>query len=1204
MADSVTPDREQERKRNGSPVHRLTRIAQSLSRIFKSLRRGNADPFLRAIRLACASIDAGVIVVNGDGVIAAVNPAACRLLGFRQEELIGRNSHTTWRGRRQTGDSTAGQSCRILHALKTTHSCSTDQEAFYCKDGTTIPVQYTALPFSGPGLSTHVIVVFDDISARRTAESRQRLWADVLRTLNSEESLQRVISQVLELIKNASGLDAVGLRLREGRQFPLFREHGTASSSSTADFSTCVNREQEGQRISLAGEPVLHCTCELVTTGQINPHIPCFTAGGSFWTNHSSELYSLEARDGSYLNVCNRCINTDCESVALIPLASRDGAIGMLQLSDRRPRCFTLEMVQFYEDLAHCIALAVKRRQAEEQVRQRERWYRVLFDCSHDAIITLAPPSWKLTSANDTAKRVFGVPDGNELILRELWDFCPPVQPDGRRSEEKAQEVIDIAMRNGAHLFEWTHQRADGEPFACSVLLTRVELESQTFLQATIRDISSQKRVEDDRVLNLQRMEAILELSHMTESTDDSLLASVIDDVVRLTRSDCGFLAEWNGSTSHLSTRHISAFANDANTTPCPSNDNLSRWHSSCDECIRSRTPVVVNKPTIGGSPTCDTPTNSTDIHRHIVIPLFAGSELVAVAGVANKRTAYDESDVRQLQLLLEGWQQLEERIHASQQLQAAREHATAEALKLRSMIEGMAEGVVVADSHDIVTEANRWLLDKLGLKRENVVGKSLWDFHPDTEVGGRVRTIIDSFRHGQNEQVHVVNRELLGMHLSLRVQPIFESGRYRGIILNAVDVTDIVHAREAAEEATRTKSQFLANMSHEIRTPMTAILGFNDMVLDETNQPEVREAAEIVKRNGEQLLRLINDILDISRIEAGNLRVDLVRWSPRQIIADVISLLHVKASAKGLTLIDQYDGALPETITTDPDRLRQILINLVGNAVKFTDHGSVRIVTRLLANAKEGPLLQVEVVDTGMGIPEDDLDKLFGAFVQVDGSASRRHDGTGLGLAISRRLARALGGDVCVSSRVGQGSTFTVTVGTGMLEGPVSASNRPLRESPDEWGPASTVELPCEPGFRILLAEDNPDNQRLISVTVRRAGYEVEIVGNGQEVIDLVQAARATHDTASFPPQRDFAVILMDMQMPVLDGYRATEQLRNAGYSRPIIALTAHAMRDDREKCIAAGCDDYLPKPVNKLDLLEMLRKWAPQACPTTPTP
>jgi signal transduction histidine kinase len=392
--------------------------------------------------------------------------------------------------------------------------------------------------------------------------------------------------------------------------------------------------------------------------------------------------------------------------------------------------------------------------------------------------------------------------------------------------------------------------------------------------------------------------------------------------------------------------------------------------------------------------------------------------------------------------------------------------------------------------------------------------------------------------------------------------------------------------ARLRAEAAVRAKSAFLANMSHEIRTPMTAILGFAEVLLHEEGleraPPQRREAIETIQRNGEHLLGIINDILDVSKIESGKMTLEKIACSPFQIVEDVVSLMRVRAVAKGLELIKEYRFPVPAQIESDPTRLRQVLMNLVGNAIKFTETGSVRIVTTYLAEPI--PRLGFEVIDTGVGVSQEEAAKLFQPFSQADSSTTRKFGGTGLGLTICKRLAEMLGGGISLMSTLGSGSTFSFWVNLGSLEGvpmryctrreaavDVAAPMHPARRESDHL-----------PGRRILLAEDGPDNRRLISFLLQKAGAEVTFVENGRAAVDAALAAQ----NSDMP----FDVILMDMQMPVMDGYEATTLLRSLGYRRPIVALTANAMTGDREKCLAAGCDDFATKPIHKARLFETI--------------
>jgi CheY-like chemotaxis protein len=394
----------------------------------------------------------------------------------------------------------------------------------------------------------------------------------------------------------------------------------------------------------------------------------------------------------------------------------------------------------------------------------------------------------------------------------------------------------------------------------------------------------------------------------------------------------------------------------------------------------------------------------------------------------------------------------------------------------------------------------------------------------------------------------------------------------------------ELSRLRVQADSANQAKTSFLANMSHEIRTPMTAILGYADLLADgHLDGRERRDAVETIRRSGRHLIELISDILDLSKIEADHLVVEKIDCNVIALVNDLISLLRVKASEKRIALSVEYRGEIPEMVRTDPMRLRQILSNLIGNAIKFTDQGEVRVVVIGSAATRGLCQLQCQVIDSGVGIRPEHFSKLFQPFSQVDPSPTRRLGGTGLGLAISRRLARLLGGDIQVDSQEGLGSTFTLTL---LAEVAVDAKRccQPLESfvSLDEQ-PALALEAPLL-DRRVLIAEDGPDNQRLISMVLRKAGADAVVAENGQVAFDAVLAAETNG--------RAFDLVIMDMQMPVLDGYEATKALRRHGYSRPIIALTAHALAADREKCLAAGCSDYATKPIDRNHLIDLLIK------------
>jgi PAS domain S-box-containing protein len=518
---------------------------------------------------------------------------------------------------------------------------------------------------------------------------------------------------------------------------------------------------------------------------------------------------------------------------------------------------------------------------------------------------------------------------------------------------------------------------------------------------------------------------------------------------------------------------------------------------------------------------------------------------------------------------------------------------------RLAAIVESSDDAIVSSDLEGTITSWNDGARRLYGHTAQEAIGRSIAmlmapsRFEEDVTRAPQ-RTDI---RHFESERI---TKDGSVIPVSLTVSPILDaSGRTTGYSKIARDIRAQKEAERAlqrerarAEAANRAKSEFLANMSHEIRTPMTAIVGYADLLLDPTVSMSDRvDHAMTIRRNSEHLLTILNDILDLSKIEAGRLTMEAVPSSLGELLADVTSMMRARAGARVLSFAIRFLGPIPTTIDTDPTRLRQVLINLVGNAVKFTETGGVTIEIGHQADPSE---LTIAVIDTGIGMTPEQIAHLFEPFRQADTTTNRRFGGSGLGLAITHRLVALLGGRLAVESSPGVGSRFTLTL--PVAPSPGSEWMTSLETSPagaTSEGAASAVPeaTMLALGTSVLLAEDGPDNQYLFAAILRRAGARVTIVDNGRRAVASALAAQAEGNP--------YTAILMDMQMPELDGYGATSRLRSLGYRGVIIAVTANAMSSDRARCLQAGCDDYLSKPFDARSLVSTIARAATGTAP-----
>ncbi len=842
------------------------------------------------------------------------------------------------------------------------------------------------------------------------------------------------------------------------------------------------------------------------------------------------------------------------------------------------------------------LELRVLERTAELAAHQ-ERLSGILRDV--DAIVWEADPkTWEFSFVSERATEILGYPASRWLGDSKFWENM--IHPADR--EEAVAACKWAIARREDHTFSYRVIAADGrEVWLQDVVRVICDEHGPVTLRGLLLDITERKREEafkagQDRVLEL-----------LSEGRDlaEVLTALAIAAEIHSPEMRCSILLLDNDNRLHTAA---------APSFPDEYNDTINGLAigpavGSCGTAAYLGRQVIVDD--VMTDPLWE---NHRELGNKYGFGACWSEPILAPNGrvlgtLAMYYATPRQPDPANLQLIRTAAQLASVAIERSRTM--------AERNRLAQAVDAAADGVVVTDGDGVILHVNPAFTEITGYSAIEAQGKRPNILKSSVQAPEYYSQMWSEITAGRNWSGRLINRRKDGSlyHAALTASAVKnERGHIVGYVGVHRDVSadiqreqSLADALSQAEAANRSKSEFLANMSHEIRTPMTAILGFAEqLVVDRLSPDERTDAVRTIHRNGKHLLSIINDILDISKMDAGRLEIHSAPCNVIKVVGEVATLMQVQAVAKGLSLDIQWDGPIPESILTDELRLRQILLNLLGNAIKFTESGSVRIQTRFGARGDEEPLLYFSVIDSGIGIAPEALSQLFRPFTQADSTMTRRFGGTGLGLSIAKRLAEMLGGNIEVESTPGKGSMFRVSVSCGELKDVrmltpsdgTSDNISPVRHSP-KAAAATDPPLSC----RILLAEDGPDNQKLISHILRKAGAEVQVVENGALAIQA--ATEAVRNSAPFD------IILMDMQMPVMDGYTATQKLRDAGYRRTIVALTAHASTGDREKCLDAGCDDFATKPIHRLGLIALLRRHLTPApsipvenAPTRPTP
>jgi PAS domain S-box-containing protein len=843
------------------------------------------------------------------------------------------------------------------------------------------------------------------------------------------------------------------------------------------------------------------------------------------------------------------------------------------QLVRKDGNSFWVEITGFpstYEGLEAVFVIAVDitdRKLAEETISNANKLLHT--------IINTAPMrvSWKDTQlrylgCNLAFARDAGLTSPDEIIGKDDYQLTWKEQAGAYRADDRC-----VIESEAPRLF-YTERKITpaGERlwFNTSKVPLRNEGNEVFGVLEVYEDITEQKRAESTLQARIRLSEYAL-----THSMDE-LLTKTLDEAEALTGSNIAFYHFVDLDKKQL---NLHAWSTRTADQSCKVQGIGTHYYlpqaGVWADCIVERRAVIHNDyaslPHRKGMPA-----GHVEVVRELIVPVFQGDTIIAILGIGNKPKDYNDRDVEAVsQLANLSWdivlgKRAEEALRENQKL-------------LNSIMDGIPDPVYIKDLDSHMLFANPAWGKIIGKPVEEIIGLLPSEYYKNTEVGRMLREhdlrVIESGRNELMEETVPADggeRTFLSRKVPYRSL----NGDVIGIIGVSHDITErkqqeekLKNAQKESESASRAKSEFLANMSHEIRTPLNGVLGMADLLAMTDLSEEQQEYVNALKLSGKNLLSLINDILDLSKIEAGKVTIEYFEFNLNRSINDVVLMQKLSIHQKGLSLDVQLAGNIPHELMGDPLRVKQIIHNLVGNAVKFTSRGGIKISTRIIEREATSVLVQIAVSDSGIGIQPELLEYIFKPFVQGDGSTTRQYGGTGLGLTICRRLAELMGGSISVESTPGVGSCFRVTLPFAVIR-----KAKPVQET-------RPYTKPCwdGPKLRILLVEDDPVNAKLGMSLFKKIGHEIVTVGNGKECLAALE-------------QEQFDLVLMDIQMPVMNGEETVREIRRmevgTTHHQQVIALTAYALRGEKERFLSEGFDGYVSKPLEIKELISEMKK------------